>query len=195
MATTISDIRFLIEREIQVTLENEDVINWCNQVSMDVGTNINVPSATPATIVLTSTDLEYNLPVDVKIINRLRLQSDIDAGLDKNLQITYRIYNGNIIFQRVYWMIPDTIIADYFKDMTYFTAVTDLIDIADRFTPLYVYYGMMKYYGTPAYMEMVGTSTANKKIESSFSAYLNMKNQVIAYYSLGNEPVTVERRW
>lgn len=180
MATTLSSIRFLIEREAKENVENEDIINWCNQVNIDVGTGINIPSATPQSITLLTTTIEYSLNADLKVINRLRLQSDIDDDIDRDLNIKYRIYNQKIILPNsTFWVAPDTLVVDYYKHMTYFAAVTESIDIADRFTPLYTFYGLKKIKGTEEYERM----------------YQNMKNQVISYYSLGNEPVTVDRRW
>jgi hypothetical protein len=175
MTTTLSAIRFLIEQQSEPTT-NEDVIIWCNEVNMDVGMNIDIP-ATPQTIVLDVNTLNYPLSANLKIINRLRLQSDITAGIDLSLNIKYRIYNGEIIIPNVFWVAPDSLVVDYYKHMSYFTAITEAIDIADRFTPLYTFYGLSK---------------SKPEFEPK---YQMMKDQVVSYYSLGNEPVTIESRW
>jgi len=180
MTTSLSDIRFMIERNVKTTLEDADVVNWCNYVNTDVGMGINIPADPAESIVLTTTDLEYALPVNLKIINRLRLQSVIDQGLDAELRVNYRIYNGNIILPRVCWMAPDTLVIDYYKHMTYFTEIEDVIDIDDRFTPLYTFYGISVAKGNDPLVD---------------PAYLNVKRQVLAYYSLSNEPIVVEGRW
>lgn len=180
MATSLSDIRFKIERNVKLTLEDADVINWCNYVNTDVGMGINIPADPPASITLTTTDLEYALPATLKIINRLRLQSVIDQGLDAELRINYRIYNGNIILPRVLWIAPDTLVVDYYKHMTYFTSEDDEIDIADRFTPLYTFYGIAVSKGSDPLAD---------------PSYLNVKKQVLAYYALSNEPITIDGRW
>ncbi|CAH1205624.1 hypothetical protein PAECIP111893_02381 [Paenibacillus plantiphilus] len=192
---TLVDIRYLTEQDIKSDLENTDIVNWSNEVNMDIGNNIEIPSAAPANIVLTSTDLEYSLPIDLKIINRMRLQSDIDQGYDRNIELGYRIYNGEIVLPRVFWLAPDTLVVDYFKHMTYFANVTESIDIADRFTPLYKFYYLWRYYESPFALERFGAQEAKRKAEMMQAGYMNIKNQVVAYYSLGNEPVVIEGRW
>ncbi len=179
MATTLSQIRFLIERNlasIPMTITDEDMVIWANEVNMDVGINIDIP-ATAQSITLDTSTLAYTLNANLKIINRLRLQSDIDAGDDISLTINYRIYNGQIIIPTVFWVAPDDLVVDYYKHMTYFAAVTESIDIADRFTPLYTFYGIKHF--KPDY-------------EVRYQA---MKDQVVSYYSLSNEPVVIESRW
>lgn len=193
MSTTLSDIRFLVEREVG-SVEDPDILNWCNQVNMDVGTNIDIP-ATPQTIVLDVNTLSYALNADLKIINRLRLQSDITAGLDIAQKINYRIYNGQIIIPSVFWVAPDSLVVDYFKHMTYFSAMTDVIDIPDRFSPLYVFYCKLTYHNQQKPMQNVNWRVAINSINVLQSGYTNMKDQVVSYYSLGNEPVTIDSRW
>lgn len=179
MTTTLSDIHFKIEREAKEQIDPEDVINWANEVNMDVGIGINVPSATPQSITLLTTTIEYSLNADLKVINRLRLQSDIDDDIDRDLSLKHRIYNQKIILPNsTFWIAPDTLVVDYYKHMAYHALITENIDLADRFTPLYTFYGLKKIKG--AEYELM---------------YQNMKNQVISYYSLGNEPVTIDRRW
>lgn len=192
---TLLDIRYLTEQDIKIDLENTDIINWSNEVNMDVGTNIDIPSAAPANIALNSTDLEYTLPADLKIINRMRLQRDIDQGTDRSIELGCRIYNGKVILPHTFWLAPDTLVVDYFKHMTYFTKVTDSIDIDDRFTPLYKFYYLYRYYESPFALDRFGQQESKRKAEMMQGGYINIKNQVIAYYSLGNEPVVIEGRW
>lgn len=190
---TLLDIRALVEQEIKMPIENADVVNWSNQVNMEVGTQINVPSSTPASIVLT-TDLSYDLPEDLKIINRIRLQSDIDNGIDRDIDLGYRIYSGKIILPRTFWLMPDTLIIDYYKDMTYFTDVGDSIDIADRFSTLYASYILWRYFDSPSAMQSMGAE-ARRRSDLMQAMYQNMKTQVISYYSLGDQPVVLQGRW
>lgn len=195
VATSLLNIRFLIERQIRpITLDNDDVLDWCNEANADIGMNFNLPAA-PETIALTSTDLEYDLPTDLKIINRLRLQSVIDDGLDAELKINYRIYNRKIILPRVTWIAPDDLVVDYYKHLTTFTDVDDTIELDDRYAPIYTFYGLMKYYDLPETAERIGAQEAAKKMNANLVKYQNMKNQLTAYQSLSNEPVTLDGRW
>lgn len=195
MATKLSDIRFLIEREVKDSIENEDVVSWCNQVNADIGTNINIPANTPLTIALTPTDLQYSLTADLKIINRLRLQSVLDQGIDTELAANYRIYNGKIIFPRTFWSAPDTLLVDYYKHMTYFADISDVIDLPDRLNTVYTFYGLIKYYKQPTVLQRMGEAQARKEAETAERMYFGMKDQVVSYFSLGDEPVVVNRRW
>lgn len=195
MATTLSTIRFLIESQIRpVSLENADVINWCNEVNADIGLNFNIPAAAE-TIPLTATDLEYELPTDLKIINRLRLQSVIDEGIDAELQINYRIYNGYLILPRVTWIAPDDLVLDYYKHLTTFTAITENIELDDRYAPIYQFYGLMKFYELPETAERIGDQVALRKMQSNESKYNSMKKQLTSYQMLSNEPVIIDGRW
>lgn len=193
MAKTLSDIRFLIEREVKATLEDADVLNWSNQVNADIGMKINLPATT--TITLNTTDLQYALPADLKIINRLRLQSVIDEGLDREFQTNYRIYNGYIILPRVLWIAPDDLVVDYYKHLSTFSDIDDEIQLDDRYAPVYQFYGLMKYYDLPDVVAQLGAQTAMRKMQSSEVRYTGMKNQLTAYQSLSNEPVVLDGRW
>lgn len=189
------DIRFLLEREVKDQIGNEDIINWCNQVNMDVGVSINVPSATPSTIVLDVTKLSYTLPVDLKLINRIRLKSDLDNGIDKPSKINYRIYNGQLIIPKVFWAATESLIVDYFKHMKYFSDITDEIDIDDRFTPLYTFFCKLKYHNEIKDSQNIHWRVAINSINTLMTNYATMKKQVIQYYSLENEPITIDERW
>lgn len=193
MTTSISDIKFLLQRELQdSTIDNETVIIWCNNANSDFGLNLNIP--TTSTIAVITTDLSYALPADLKIINRLSFQSDIDEGLDREFKGSYRIYNGTIIFP-TYFTEADTLNVDYYKQMTYFTAITDAIDINDRYNTIYTAYCKMQYYDLPSTIERLGAQVATRKHQDAQGAYQNMKNAVTQLYALNIEPTTIQARW
>lgn len=193
MTITLSDIQFILQRELQdSTIDAETVIIWCNNASSDFAVNLNIP--TSSTIAITTTAISYTLPADLKVINRLSLQSNIASGIDAEFKIPYRIYNGLIIFPTKFTQ-SDTLNMDYYKQMTYFTATTDAIDIEDRYNTIYTAYGKMQYYGLPSTIERLGAQIANRKMQDNQGMYQTMKNAVIQQYLLKNEPYTVEERW
>ena len=193
MTTSISDIKFLLQRELQdSTIDNETVIIWCNNANSDFGLNLNIP--TTSTIAIITTDLSYALPTDMKIINRLSFQSDIDEGLDREFKGPYRIYNGNIIFP-TYFTQTDTLNVDYYKQMTHFTSGADNIDINDRYNTIYTAYGKMQYYDLPSTIERLGAQVATRKHQDAQVTYQNIKNAVTQQYALNNEPTTINARW
>jgi hypothetical protein len=187
----LSDIRALIEREIKpYQIENEDTINWCNQVNADVGTEINLPDSED--IPLLTTAFIYALPTDLKVINRLNLQSLIDEGKDREWNINYRIYNGELILPTTPFQ-EDTLVLDYYKNLTYHTDITQTLDLPNRFTPLYTYYGIMKYYQSFEVIERLGDAQARLRSELNQRMYMSMRKQVIATYSLGEQPTVIDR--
>lgn len=193
MTTSISDIKFLLQRELQdSTIDNETVVIWCNNANSDFGLNLNIPAT--ATIAVITTDLSYALPTDLKIINRLSFQSDIDNGVDREFQGSYRIYNGQIIFPS-YFTQADTLNVDYYKQMTHFTSGADNIDINDRYNTIYTAYGKMQYYDLPSTIERLGAQVAARKHQDAQVTYQNMKNAVTQQYALNNEPTTINARW
>lgn len=192
MAKTITDIRFTVERETG-QLENETVLNWCNDANMDFGTVLNVPGTTYQ-IALTTTDLDYALPTDLKEINRLWLQSDYDEGIDRELRVRYRIYNGRIYFP-VPFPTTDKLNIDYYKFLKTFVLMTDVIDFDDRYMTVYTSYCTMRYYMLSSTQATIGEPTARRNYERSFAAHQNAKNQVIQNYSFTNPDLTVKERW
>lgn len=191
----LSEIRFMIERQIKpVTLDNDDVLDWCNEANSDLGSNFNLP-APPEVITLNSTDIEYLLPEDLKIINRLRLQSVIDEGIDAEFKMNYRIYNGYLVLPRISWIVPDDLVVDYYKHLTTFTSIEDEIELEDRYATVYVFYGLMKYYEQPSSYELYGEQNARLRMQANQAKYTDMKNQLTSYQSLSNEPVVIEGRW
>lgn len=191
---TLLDLRYIIEKQVKDNIENQEMVNWANEVNADIGTNINIP-ADPVSITLTPTELEYTLPDDLKVINRLRLQSWIDQNLDIEFTTPYRIYNGKIILPRILWIAPDELVVDYYKHLSYFETESDVIDIPDRLSTVYTFYGFWKYYNMPEVLVKMGEAQARKMAELYLPMYNNMRNQVISYYSLSDEPTTVEGMW
>lgn len=193
MAITLSNIKYILQRELQDSnIDDETVLIWCNNAQSDFAVNLNIPAT--GTISVITTDLSYPLPTDLKIINRLYFQSDYDNGIDKEYSGPYRIYNGQIIFP-TYFMQADTLNVDYYKQMTYFTDIDDVIDINDRYSTIYTFYGKMSYYGSPSAVEKFGQQLANRRLQDSTNAYFNIRKQVIQHYLVQNEPVTVDERW
>lgn len=192
MSTTLSDIRFMLERELQVSLENETNIIWCNNAQSDFGASINVPAT--ATISVLTTQLTYALPTNLKIITRLWSQTDYDNGIDAPIQDKYRIFNGNIIFP-AYFTSAFTLNVDYYKLLTHFTTVSDLIDIDDRYATIYTYYGKAMYYQLPSVVESLGAPTALNEYNAAMQGYKMVKDQVIQQYLFRNEPSVVNERW
>jgi len=193
MAKTLADIRFTVERDTG-QLENADIVIWCNDCNTDIGTAINVPSATPYQIAITTTDLEYELPPDLKEINRLWLQSDYDAGIDREIRYKYRIYNGHIQFPLPFPII-DTLNIDYYKFLTFFETIDDEIDFADRYVTVYTAYCTMRYYLLPSTQQTLGEAVARRNAERAAGSYQMAKNQVIQGYSFNNPDLAIRERW
>lgn len=189
--TTLADIRFLVEQDLDATLQNVFVVNGSNDAQTNIGVAINIPATSQ--ILINTTDLKYTLPSNLKQINRLWLQSDFDNGMDREFKAPYRIYNGEIIFPRAY-IESDTLNVDYYKNMTYFTTINDVIDLEERFVPLYTAYLRMRYYQLPDIKKEFGNH-AEVNAQTYSSMYETTKRDVIAYYSLKNDPVVVQERW
>lgn len=195
MTTKISDIRYRLERETEVTFDDETILLWCNDAQTDFAADINVPAT--ATIAINTTSLTYPLPVDLKIITRLWSQTDYNNGIDTPLSAEYRIFNGNIIFP-TYFREAFTLNIDYYKTLKYFSAITDAIDIDDKFVTIYTYYCKAMYYAERKAIQ--GTSIRDIRIamlsaQSIMGMYTSVKKQVIQQYSYRNEPSTVNERW
>lgn len=193
MVKTLEDIRVVVERNT-ATLDNETIIDWCNDCNMDIGTVINVPSAAPYEISITTTGLEYDLPADLKEINRLWLQSDYDSGISKELSVQYRIYNGKIQFPLPFPR-TDTLNVDYYKFLTTFSDISDEIDFADRFMTVYTSYCMMRYYMLPTTQSVLGEAVARRNYERAAGSYQVAKNQVVQNFSYTTPDLSVKERW
>lgn len=188
--STLSDIRFITERLTKTILDDEDVIIWCNEVNADVGTEINLPGSED--ISLLTTEFSYTLPTNLKIINRLNLQSLIDEGKDREWNVNFRIYNGEIILPNTPFE-ADTLVLDYYKNLTYHTLITESLDLPERFNTLYTSYGMMKHLDSPMVREIMGETQARLKQEAYERMYNRVRIQVISTYSLSNEPTVIDR--
>jgi hypothetical protein len=195
MTVLLSDIRDTVSQELGVIFENETIILWCNNAQSDFGASINVPATSPLSV--TPTQLTYALPTDLKVITRLWSQTDYTNGIDSPLQANYRIFNGNIIFQS-YFRQADTINIDYYKLLKYFTAITDSIEIDDRYITIYTYYCQSMYYAKQKSIQ--GSSIRDIRIamlsaQSIMGMYNSVKAQVIQQYLFRNEPSEVAERW
>lgn len=195
MTTNLISIRSILEREVGVSLDDDWILRQCNDAQANFSLNINIPDTT--TIALTTTALSYTLPIGLKIINRLWLQSDFAAGIDKEFKWPYRIYSGKIIFKQP-WRQADTLNVDFYKHMKYFTTINDTIDLDDRFVTLYTYYCKAIYWAEDKPVQ--GSSVRDMRMammssQSIMANYNTIKQQVISYYGIQNEPVTVDERW
>lgn len=192
MTTLLSEIRTRIERYTGGILDNEWMVSVANDAQAEFSLDINIQDTDQ--ISLTTTDLSYTLPAGLKIINRLWLQSDYDAGIDREFTWNYRTYNGEIIFRQA-WYASDTLNIDYYRNMTYFTSVDDAIDLDDRFSPLYVAYGQREWCDLPLTKKTIGEVQARQEWEKHNARYLAIKQQVTSYYAIKNDPVVVDERW
>lgn len=186
----LSDIRYKIERYTKATLDNELVVDWANDAQSDILMTIDINAQT--SISVSPDELTYSLPVtDIKRINRLWLQSEHDQGIDRDISNGYRIYEGNIIFN-YFFSISDTLNIDYYKHMTYFTDITDTIDLDDRYSTLYTTYGIAQYYDMPDVIERLGELPAKRQYEKNMGRYMNIRDQIAAYYTMQLQPSTIK---
>jgi hypothetical protein len=191
VATTLSKIRFMIERNAG-PVEDELVVNWCNDAQSELIMLIEIP--TSSTIDVNTKDLAYTEPTNIKRINRLWLQSERDSGIDRDISKGYRRYGGNIIFERLFGQ-ADTLNVEYYKHFTYFTLITQSIDLEDRYTPLYTSYGQAQYYDMPSVIERLGDQSAMRQYDKHYARYLNIKDQISAQYTLETQPSTFKEVW
>jgi len=193
MPKKISDIRSIVERDINDVLDNDSVLIWCNDANMDFGTVLNVPGTT-AQIALDTTSTSYALPSDLKEINRLWLQSEYDNGLNRGITVPYRIYAGNIEFP-IPFPFTDTLNIDYYKFLTTFDDIDDLIDFPDRYMTIYTSYCATRYFSLPSTQDRLGELPARRNYERTLNAYTIAKRQVIQNYSFNNPDLSVKERW
>jgi hypothetical protein len=186
------DIRYILERELSDSIDNDTIIHWMNEGQSDFGLSLYI-SAPTVQIPVNTTDLSFLLPVDLKQIHRLSLQSDASEGKDQEYKGKYRIFNGKIIFPTPFYS-ADTLLLDYYKTMKFFVSIDAVIDIADRFTSIYTAYGKMRYYLLPRVAKQLGAQ-ARQMVEIYQSNYLMLKKQVNQEYALQNPYLEVEERW
>lgn len=185
-------IRFMIEREVGGSIEDASVIQWANQVNLDIGAYINLPDVSE--IYLTTDDLAYDEPEGLKSINSMWIVNDQDNGCDREYRASYRRFNGQIIFKRN----PnneDVLRIDFYRHMTYFDSINNEIDLEDRYAPLYVSYGASKYYKLPAVVARMGEDQARQESQLAQAMYVSVKQQVINLYGFSNDPMVIEERW
>ena len=180
MTTTLSDIRFAVQEEIEAEISNEKVIQWCNIAQTEFILRIFIPGST--TQAINTTALSYTLtPTTIREIRRLRLQSDIDNDINRPYHPVYTFYNG--VFE-----VPspfgaaDTLLIDYYAYLTTFTAVTNAIDLADRFKPLYTSYIKAMYYSLPSTRSAIGENAADLNYQREYNIHLSLKKQVTDFY-------------
>lgn len=186
MATTLNQIRDIIERNAG-TVDDKLVVNWCNEAQSELIMLIEIPSS--ATIAVNTFDLSYVEPLNIKRINRLWLQSEREAGVDRDISKGYRRYGGKIIFENLFGQ-SDTLNIEFYKHFTYFADVDDLIDLEDRYTTLYTSYGQAQYYDIPSVVERLGDQASRRQYDKHYGRYLNIKDQIAAQYTLETQPST-----
>lgn len=189
---TLEEIRAVVEKETG-PLENEWIVNWCNDCNADIESLIFIPSTTYQ-ITINTTDTEYPLPADLKEINRLWLQSDFDNGINRELKVDYRIYGGKIQFPRPFPFV-DTLNVDYYKYLTVFSDITDSIELHDRFVPLYTSYCVGRYYALFKTQQEIGELMARRNYERAAVAYNSTKMQVVQTYGFTNPDLSIRERW
>lgn len=180
MTTTLSDIRFAVQEEIEAEISNEKVIQWCNVAQAEFMLRLFIPGST--TQAINTTSLSYTLtPTTIRQIRRLRLQSDIDNNVNRPYNPVYTFYNGVFEVPSPF-AADDTLLIDYYAYLTTFTAVTDTIDIADRFKPLYTSYIKAMYYALPSTRTSIGETAADLNYQREFNIHLTLKKQVTDFY-------------
>lgn len=192
MAITLSEIRFDIERSVKDSIENEDVVNWCNDAQTELLMVIDLPDS--LTIPINTYDLAYTVSMDAKRINRIWLQSERDAGMDRDIAKPYRIYNGEIIFETRFDR-DDTLQIDFYRHLTYFEDITDVIDVEDRYKTLYTSYGIAQYYDNPQVIDRLGDNRANRQYEKHYGRHLTIREQIASQYVMQAQPSTIKESW
>lgn len=192
MAITLSEIRFDIERSVKDSVENEDVVNWCNDAQTELLMIIDLPDT--ISIAITTGVNAYPFTADVKRINRMWLQSVRDAGVDRDISKSYRIYNGEIIFETQFDK-EDTLHIEYYKHLTYFTDIADLIDVEDRFKTLYTSYGIAQYYDNPQVIDRLGDNRASRQYDKHYSRHMIVRDQIAAQYIAQIQPSMIKEAW
>lgn len=180
MTTTLSDIRFLVQEEIEDQITNEKVIQWCNIAQADFMLRIFIPGST--TLAINTTSLTYTLsPTTIREIRRLRLQTDLTNLINRPYNPVYTFYNG--VFEvPAPFTAADTLLIDYYAYLTTFTTIADNIDLPDRFKPLYTSYIKAMYYGLPSTHKAIGDNAAEMNYQREYGTHLSLKKQVSDFY-------------
>lgn len=182
MTISLSNIRFDCEETLQDQINDVQVINWCNKATADFMLRVFIPGST--TQLLNTTSLTYTLtPTTIREIRRLRLQSDVTNSVNRPYNPVYTFYNGVFEVPQPF-MSVDTLLIDYYAYLTTFTAVTQNIDLADRFKPLYTSYVEAQYYLSPSTRKNIGELQAQRMYDISIGVYSMMKKQVTDFYTI-----------
>lgn len=193
MATTLEDIRFTMERAVQDTIDNQNVINWANDAQTEILMQIDIPAST--TMAVNTNDVSYPLVVtNIRRINRLWLTEERNMGVDRDISIPYRIYSGNIVFAYRFSK-ADTLNIEYYRYLTHFADITDAIDLDDRFGTLYTSYGLAQYYDLPSTVQRVGEAQARRQYDKNYARHLMIKDQIASQFTLLTQPSTIKEAW
>lgn len=179
MTTTLSDIRFATEEEIEFQLDDKKVVQWSNLAQSDFMLRIFIPAST--TITLNTTSLSYPLPSTLREIRRFRLQSDIDHGYNRNYNPVYTLYNG-ILEVPVAFSTVDDLLIDYYAYLKTFDDVSNTVDLDDRFAPLYTSFIKAQYYRLPSTKQRIGDVESQRSYEIEYGVYISTKKQVSDFY-------------
>lgn len=181
MTISLSNIRFDCEEILQDQLTNEKVIKWCNMAQADFMLRIFIPGST--TQLLNTTSLTYTLsPTTIREIRRLRLQTDVTNLINRPYNPIYTFYNGVFEVPQPFTAV-DTLLIDYYAYLTTFSAVTENIQLNDRFKPLYTSYIEAQYYLLPSTRKTVSELNAQRMYDISMGIYNMMKKQVTDFYT------------
>lgn len=180
--TTLSTIRFECEETLEDTLTDAKVISWCNNAQADFMLRVFIPGST--TQAIDTTSLTYTLsPTTIREIRRLRLQTDVTDLINRSYHPVYTFYNG--VFEvPAPFGAADTLLIDYYAYLTTFTAITEEIQLNDRFKPLYTLFIESQYYDLKSTRKEIGELAALRMNEKKYNAYLGMKKQVASFYNI-----------
>ncbi|PZD95233.1 hypothetical protein DNH61_11780 [Paenibacillus sambharensis] len=193
MAKTLSDLRYTMERYVQDSLDNQNVINWCNDAQTEIMLSIEIPDA--MTLEVNNTDISYPILTDnIKRISRMWLASDRQQGVDRDLQATYRLYGGHIVFSHRFAQ-QDVLHIEFYRHLKHFAAMTDTIDLSDRYESLYTSYGIAQYYDLPSSIQRMGEQTAKRLYDKHYTRHMMIKEQISVQYLMESQPYTIKGGW
>jgi hypothetical protein len=78
------------------------------------------------------------------------------------------------------------------RDPKQFTAITDTIEVEDRFAPLYTTYCQAQYYDLPRVMERLGVQQAQRQYEKHYTRHLTIKEQIATELLMRTPPYTIQ---
>lgn len=180
--TTLSDIRYICERNVEGTLDNDQVVNWCNLANSEFNLRLFIPGST--TLDVTTSDLTYTLSTSIRQIRRIRSQTDLNNGINREIYPVYTFYNGKFEVPTAF-STADTLLIDYYAYLTVFTDIANNIDLADRYKEFYTSYVEMKYHMLPSVHEKLG-SLADIKYQSASTLHAIIRKQVADFYVIDN---------